>query len=132
MRDPWNSQLGIADKKPNRHLEEDLQKAVWEHIKLSKAKNVMAFSVPNGMHSSKRMGARFKAQGMLPGVADLTFVLPDGSAAFLELKIPGGVLSPAQKVFEAQCLSMGVPYFVCYSIDSALAWLRARGIIVSH
>lgn len=128
-RDPWNAMLGIAEKPPNRHKEEDLQAAIWQHILLRKAPNVIAYAVPNGGQRSKRAAARLKAQGVVAGVADLGFVLSDGTAAWMELKIPGNYQSAPQKAFQAQCEAIGVPYVVCYSLDSALTWLKAMGVI---
>lgn len=119
-------------KKPRAHIEDELQRAVWQHIKLLAPKNVIAFAVPNGVPTSKRTGARFKATGTVAGVADLCIVTPDGLARFLELKKAGGRLSPDQKAFQAKCEAMSVPYVVCYSLDSALAILRAWNVITDY
>lgn len=66
---------------------------------------------------------------MVAGVPDLSFVLPDGTAAFMELKKPGGTLSPVQRAFMLKCINMGVPHSVVADIDTALDILEAWQII---
>lgn len=116
-------------KPPRRNDEEVLHCAIWQHIKLLGNPDVIAYHPANGMVRSKRTGAKLKAMGVVPGCPDLCFVLDDGMAAFLEIKTPGGRLSPAQKAFQSRCDKIGVPYVVCWSIDSALAVLKSWGVI---
>lgn len=113
-----------------RDDEYQLQKAIWQHIMLLKPANVIAYAVPNGEHRSKRTGARLKAMGVVAGVPDFAFVLADGRAAFLELKSSRGRLSPGQKAFADQCLSMEVEYAVSADLDTCLNILTAWGVIV--
>lgn len=109
--------------------EESLQKAIWQHILIRGTDNTIAYAVPNGIPSSKRTGARFKAQGLTAGVFDLAFVLSDGRAAFLELKVGKGRLSPAQTKFSDKCTKIGIEHAVSYNLDNALSILLAWGVI---
>jgi ketopantoate reductase len=109
--------------------EEQLQAAIVQHLKLLAPKNVIWFAVPNGIPTSKRTGARFKAQGVVAGIADLCFVLADGRAAFMELKSAKGRLSSEQKAFADRCAAMGVEHVVSANIDQALSVLRAWGVL---
>ncbi len=118
----------VEFKKRREAPEENLQRAVWQHIKLLARPDVIAFAVPNGSPKSKRTGARFKAQGLVPGIADLCFVLTDGSAAFLELKSAKGRMSPEQRSFASKCERMKVPFAVANNIDDALSILRGWGV----
>lgn len=127
-----NEIFGLPNAKPRRNDEEDLHKAIWQHIKISGAKNIIAYHPANGGSRSKRTGAKLKAMGVVKGVPDLAFVLADCRAAFMEIKIPGGRLEPEQKAFQKRCADMGVEYVVVYSIDSALSVLRAWKVIVSR
>jgi len=117
------------DRKPRRDDEDRLQMAIWSHILIRGTKDTIAYCVPNGGPRSKASAGRLKAMGVLPGVADLMFILNDGSAAAMELKIPGGVQSPAQKDFEARCHKIGAPYVICSDLDNALSILEAWGVL---
>lgn len=125
-----NDLLAYRSKPPRQNPEEGLQKAIWQHIVLLGNPKAIAYAVPNGEYRSKRTGARLKAQGVVAGVPDLAFVLPDGRAAFVELKRPGGTLSPAQKAFHAKCAAMDVPCAVIADIDTAVATLRGWGVLM--
>jgi hypothetical protein len=120
---------GITSKPQRSSEEAKLQMALWQHIKLLKPKNVIAYSVPNGEHRSKRTGAKLKAMGVVPGISDMAFVLSDGRAAFIELKAIGGRLSPAQKAFQEQCAAMEVEHAVVSDLDTGLRILRAWGVL---
>lgn len=112
--------------------EEQLQRAIVQHLILRAPANVIWYAVPNGMPSSKRTGARFKSQGMRAGVPDLCFVLSDGHAAYMELKAPTGRLSPEQKAFREQCATMEVEYAVSADLDQCLSILTAWGVLPSE
>lgn len=129
--DPWNYAIGIVPtvRTPRAHPEQELQKAIWQHIKLRGNPKTIAYAVPNGELRNKRTSIRLKAQGLVAGVPDLAFVLEDGRAAYLELKVLGNYQSPAQKAFQACCEAIGVPYEVCYTLDKALAILDAWGVL---
>jgi hypothetical protein len=120
---------GITSKPQRSSEEAKLQMALWQHIKLLKPKNVIAYHAANGEHRSKRTAGRLKAMGVVPGVPDLSLVLADGRAAFMELKAIGGRLSPAQKAFEEQCAAMEVEHAVVSDLDTGLRILRAWGVL---
>ncbi len=124
MNELWN-----PDHKPRANEEETLQRAIVQHLVLTAPKNVLWWHTPNGEHRSKRTGGKLKAMGVQPGVPDLCFVLANGYAAFMELKAPGGRLSPAQKAFQQRCTAMGLLYVVCADIDTALHTLRGWGVL---
>jgi hypothetical protein len=131
----WDRYEGVPNdvfpgrKTKRNNPEEQLQRAIWQHIKIRGNPKAIAFAVPNGIPSSKITSARFKAQGLLPGTPDLVFVLPDGRAAFMELKSDGGRLSKEQKVFQERCTAMEVEHVVCSGLDQALAVLTAWEVI---
>jgi hypothetical protein len=131
----WDRYEGVPSdvfpgRKPKRNNpEEMLQRAIWQHIKIRGNPKAIAFAVPNGIPSSKITSARFKAQGLLPGTPDLVFVLPDGRAAFMELKSPTGKLSKEQEAFQERCTAMEVEHVVCSGLDQALSILEAWRVI---
>jgi hypothetical protein len=60
---------------------------------------------------------KLAAMGALPGVPDLTFILPNGQAAFIELKVGDNDLSDDQIKFRDRVLALRCGYDVCRSLD---------------
>ena len=71
------------------------------------------------------MGA-LKGDGLKVGTPDLLCVWNRG-VAFLEVKRPGGKLSPAQEAVHEALGGLGWPVAIVTSPDEALAALEARG-----
>ena len=73
----------------------------------------------NNSHSRKK-GAIMKGQGVVAGVADLTYLYLDddlcGRVAYLEIKLPGERQSAKQKEWEAIVRGLGFDYFIIRSI----------------
>jgi VRR-NUC domain len=90
------------------------------------------FHVPNGEKRDKAAAGKLKGMGVLAGVPDFVFVLPNGQAAFLELKAKGGQLSPAQIEFRDRVLACGCGYATARSMEEAedvlSRWLAAYGL----
>jgi len=58
------------------------------------------------------------------GVADRIVCLPDGQTWFVELKAPGGRLSPLQKIFADDMARLGQRYACLWSKEDVDAWLE--------
>jgi len=56
------------------------------------------------------------------GVADRVVCLPGGQTWFVELKKPGGRLSPLQEIFAEQMAATGQHYAVLWSKEDVDAW----------
>lgn len=56
------------------------------------------------------------------GVSDRIACLPDGSVWFVELKAPGGRLSPLQKLFAARMKELGQNYTTLWSKTEIDEW----------
>jgi hypothetical protein len=121
----YHEALGLKQRKTE---EEQIQCALVEHLKLYGDKRVVWFAVPNGEHRSKATGGRLKAMGVVAGVYDMVFFLPDGHAAVLELKSQDGRVSRAQEAFGERCEAINVMQAVAWNIDQALAILTAWGV----
>lgn len=77
-----------------------------------------------------RHGRTLKEKGVLPGVPDLSFVLPpNGRAAYIELKWDKGRQTPTQEAFETQARAAGALYAVCRSVDEVEGVLRGWGVL---
>ncbi len=102
---------------PTEHAE---QAAV---VKWLRARGINFFAVPNGAHVSVKYRSLLKAEGLMPGVADLIILTPPryggGYVVALEMKRrAGGRLSPAQRLWRDNldahpwwryCVALGAP-----------------------
>jgi len=98
------------------------------------------FHVPNGEERDKRVAAKLKAMGVLPGVSDLVFLWKEIDerefetrkylrVLFLELKLPGRQTTEDQVEFGLAARVTGADFAVARSIDQALAELEQRGLL---
>jgi hypothetical protein len=87
---------------------------------------------PAGERRDAKTGAKLKAMGLAPGWPDFIFVLPNGQAAFLELKAPDGQLSDNQIEFRDRVLALHCGYATARSLDEVertlSRWLDAYGL----
>ena len=102
------------------HTEHEIQKAI---VSLLKVEGIFHFAIPNGEKRDVRVGVRLKEEGVLPGVADLELVLPQGQHVYVEIKTATGRLSPAQKAFREAVQGLGHPYVVWRSLDDCIDFL---------
>lgn len=84
------------------------------------------YAVPNGGHRHPAVAARLKEEGVKPGISDLCLPCPAGRyhGAYIELKKPGGRLSPAQRDFLKFVKDAGYFTAVCYSSIEAIEALQ--------
>lgn len=63
--------------------------------------------------------AKLKAEGMVPGVADLLLLVPRGGFGCLaiEMKSKKGVVRDTQKEWAEKCKAAGNMYAICRSVD---------------
>jgi hypothetical protein len=108
--------------------EHDLQKQVLAYISL-KGNHVFVFAVPNAAKRSPATAARMRAEGLMPGVADLCVMLPAGQVRWLELKAARGRQSPEQEMFEEVCEVLGHSYAIARNLDEAIAILKSWGAL---
>jgi len=109
--------------------EDMLQVYSADVMRMFKAPGVIAYHVPNGGKRHIATAKKLKSFGTLAGVADWAFVLPDGSAAFIELKGPKGELDKEQIKFAASCNAIDVPYLIAASPQAFDEAARALGAI---
>jgi len=90
----------------------------------------LLFAVPNGGARSKATAGMLKAEGVVPGVADLILLVPrcfkahddDGwyntiHGLCIEMKTAKGRQSPEQKAWQVIVEAKGYQYAVCRSFD---------------
>ena len=77
-------------------------------------------SVPNGGHRSATEAAIMKAEGVVPGVADLELNIARGGYHGLKIEMKTDSKtsrqSPAQKEWQKRIEQQGYKYFVCRSV----------------
>ena len=70
-----------------------------------------------GGSRNAREAQRFKAEGVLAGVADLVVMLPQGKSIYIEMKIKGNRQTDNQKDFQKKSIALGHTYAVCYTFE---------------
>ena len=75
-----------------------------------------------GMPLHPRTASRLKKQGLKPGIPDV-LVVHQGRVIFVEIKRPGGRLSPTQKAMHERITSAGAVVTTCHSVDEVEAFL---------
>ncbi len=90
------------------------------------------FAVPNGGRRDATTAAKLKAEGVVPGVADLVLLISnrDYGALLIEMKTPKGRQSDSQKKWEKTvCSNAEYKYVVCRSLDD---FIREVGSYLSN
>lgn len=105
-----------------RQPEAELQKSVIEYLRY-RLQGCLFFHVPNGGKRSAAEGAKFKAMGVLAGVADI-LIFKDGGFYAIELKAGVGGMSCLQKDFKERWCDECGKYAVCRSIDEVKEMLK--------
>ncbi len=65
-------------------------------------------------------GAMNKSMGVVPGVADMCYLKPEGRTCWIEWKTDAGRQSEHQRRFERICLSLGHEYHIVRSEEEFL------------
>ena len=105
---------------PYKGKEDELQK--WCAQYLSYQPDCLFFHVPNGGSRNRIEAAKLKGMGTRAGVADLIILHPTSAVygypgLFVELKVAGGKLSPAQNEFLLASDVRGYQVAVCWNFD---------------
>lgn len=75
----------------------------------------MLFHVQNKARN-RIEGAKFKAIGVVRGVSDLIYVLPQGRSLYVEMKTSTGRQSKDQEEWQAKVQARGHIYLICRSL----------------
>jgi VRR-NUC domain len=105
-----------------------IHSAIVQYLRWNAWPEILFFHVPNGNKLAKRTAYHNKQLGVLAGVPDLCFDIA-GRSHYIEVKAPGGRLSPDQKAFQKLCLETQRPHAVVYSFDEAIAVLSRWGVL---
>ena len=108
--------------------EQAIHQAVVSHLNLRSEPRVFFWHTPNEGKRGWVNAAALKAMGMTAGVPDL-LILKAGQLHALELKAPGGRLTPSQRGIMERMMECGALVAVAHSIDEALVTLEFWGIL---
>jgi hypothetical protein len=108
--------------------EAQIQRAVFEHLRIRGAPGVFAFAVPNGGYRRPIEAAILKGLGVRAGVPDL-FCVHHGRCFALELKAEGGRATDKQLACLAALRDAGAITATAEGLDAALRTLQAWGVL---
>lgn len=102
-----------------RNEEHQLQVTIVKYLRYKK---YVVFSIPNHGVRSPRMGAYYKEEGLLPGVADLFLMLPNkhSHGVFIEVKSKEGRMVETQKQFQIKCIQNDYEYWLIKDLDTLI------------
>lgn len=109
--------------------ENEIQRAVFKHIRERGRDGVFAFHPKNGgVHQRGRRSGINSGLGVVSGVPDV-IVFHRGHAHCLELKAEKGKLSDEQEHVATRITAAGMSWGVTYGLDEALRWLEERDLL---
>lgn len=108
--------------------EQEIQRAVFAHIRSRGAPDIFAFHPANGGYRRPIEAAILKGMGLKSGVPDI-IIICRGITYALELKTETGKLSANQADAIMALGAAGAVTGVAYGLDPALAWLEERGLL---
>jgi hypothetical protein len=112
-----------------RRPEHTLQVKLMKYLSEYAYPEMVYFAVSNGELRHIRVALRLKAEGVLPGVPDVCFLLPYGKAGWLELKSRHGVVSDPQLGFAAKAKRLGHLWAFARTLNDAIIILKYWGVI---
>ena len=107
--------------------EQIIHQAIVAHLRARLPAGWLYWHTPNGGRRGRVEGAIFKALGVRAGIPDL-FVYGEGRLYGIEVKAPGGSLTPAQHETIDALVKQGCPVIVAKSADFAMDGLKALGV----
>ena len=112
---------------PLEHVEQ-CEVIRWFHEKFGNGAAII-YAIPNGGHRDIRTAVSLRAEGVLPGVADLKIEFENGEDIYLEMKrIKGSTHEDNQKDFQKWQENRGKKYILALGAEDAkkkiIEWLK--------
>lgn len=111
-----------------KNPEQQIQIAVFQHIKLRGIAGARFWHTPNGGLRGKREASLLKAMGVMAGVSDV-LAFHNGKLFAMEIKAPGGRATKEQLDFIGDLDRQGAFTAIPEGLDASLATLEAWGLI---
>ena len=103
-----------------KHPESEFQRAcvLWFRLQYPKYRRLL-LKISNEGKRSKALGGITKAESLIPGTPDLFLAMANSEryGLFIEMKAPGGKLSPEQNIQIPILQGENYQVEVCYSLD---------------
>lgn len=119
----------FALRAPRQNLEAALQRHVAAMLRAYLPDDIWWTASLSGVPLTAGVAGKAKAAGMQRGAPDLSFVWPDGTTTYCELKADTGSLTPEQKRLAE---TLGDRFVICRSwvaVRAALeAWMTPLGL----
>lgn len=121
---------------PMKRPERDAQRKVVTYLRKHLPAGSLVWSNNNTNTTAAQRHTQM-ADGMLPGLPDLTVIVPSKDypavfavrVYFIEMKSQTGRLSSQQRDTQAALTALGVPVLSeCRSVEEAVTWLRRMGV----
>ncbi len=122
--------MGVGALAAMNHEERRLTIVVADFLRVAAPEGLVWSHFPSGEHRTEKTGGLLKRMGLRRGVPDFLFVLPGGTAAFIELKVATGRLSPFQIDFRESCDLAGAKWAICKTLDEVIATLTGWGVVL--
>ena len=106
-----------------------MQIALVDRLRWLARPDVVFWHTPNGGFRDEREAAKFKAMGVLAGVADLAFIMPGPRVAWLELKARGEEPTDEQLAFAERVRACGCTWTCADDLDQAVALINQFGVL---
>jgi hypothetical protein len=88
----------------------------------------LVWHTPNGGKRSQETARLMKRLGVMPGVFDLTMMLPNGQHVYLEAKVGANDLTEMQRFFRDELILRGIPYVVFRSLTDVETFIIQNNI----
>jgi hypothetical protein len=111
-----------------RRPEQEIHRAVVQHLRQRPAKGLVFVHVPNGGYRRPSEAAILSGLGVRAGVSDL-LLWQGGKSYALELKAPGGRATAAQLKFLSDMERAGAYTCLAEGLDRALKVLETWGLL---
>ena len=108
--------------------EQQMQRAVVEHLAWFARPDVFSFHYPAGGWRSKIEAKILKAIGTVAGIPDVICIFK-GRVFALELKSERGRLTEVQRATQGRLRAAGVTVATAYNFDDAIAQLATWGLL---
>lgn len=110
--------------------EADIQSAVVELLENAGKRGLIYFAIPNGGVHQRHVVQRVKNKrlGVMAGAPDMVLYYRE-QLYCLELKTEKGKLSDEQIAMLRRLVDQGAIVGVAYGLDSAIQWLKDKGLV---
>jgi hypothetical protein len=115
-----------------QHPEQQIQRAVFEHLGKRGIHGLVAIHYPAGGYRRPVEAKILRGLGVRAGVPDVLIWAPPSRAFAMELKSETGELSAAQRAMLDALAKAGVTVATCYGLDQALDTLQGWGLLIGR